>query len=154
MGFFDKVGSMAQSAVDKSKELAEITKLNVSISNAEEQIKACKTAVGDYVVSNQLLSEDAAVREQKDAIDGLLAGIERDKETILKIKGVNICPGCSEEVAGGTKFCPKCGTSMPSLEQIKEEQAAETALLCPDCGSEVKDGMVFCGNCGAKIEKQ
>ena len=39
MGFFDKLGSMAQSAVDKSKELAEITKLNLSISNSENKIK-------------------------------------------------------------------------------------------------------------------
>ena len=58
MGFFDKLGSMAQSAVDKSKELAEITKLNLSISNSENKIKEIKSEIGNYVFSNNLLRED------------------------------------------------------------------------------------------------
>ena len=44
----DKVNSFTQNAVSKSKELAEVTRLNLSISNAEEQARGLKMQIGDY----------------------------------------------------------------------------------------------------------
>ena len=39
MGFLNSVKSMAQNTMEKGKELAEITKLNVAVSNFEDKIK-------------------------------------------------------------------------------------------------------------------
>ena len=89
MGFFDKLGSMAQSAVDKSKELAEITKLNLSISNSENKIKEIKSEIGNYVFSNNLLREVPELSELFMRIEERLASIEADRAKIAEIQ--NAC---------------------------------------------------------------
>ena len=86
MGFFDKLGSMAQSAVDKSKELAEITKLNLSISNSENKIKEIKSEIGNYVFSNNLLRE---VPELSELFMRRLASIEADRAKIAEIQNAS-----------------------------------------------------------------
>ncbi|HEX8235832.1 MAG TPA: zinc ribbon domain-containing protein [Abditibacteriaceae bacterium] len=49
------------------------------------------------------------------------------------------CPGCSNEVAVGQRFCGECGTNV--LAKPK----------CPSCGVEATNGQKFCGECGTKI---
>jgi hypothetical protein len=89
MGFFDKLGSMAQSAVDKSKELAEITKLNLSISNSENKIKEIKSEIGNYVFSNNLLREVPELSELFMRIEERLASIEADRAKIAEIQNAS-----------------------------------------------------------------
>ena len=45
-----------------------------------------------------------------------------------------ICPRCGAQVPEGTKFCPKCGTSLKTI--------------CPNCGGEIPLGKRFCPYCG------
>lgn len=54
------------------------------------------------------------------------------------------CPNCNTMAAGGTKFCPECGTPM-----VQPQAAAR----CPNCGAETT-GAKFCPECGTKIEQK
>ncbi len=47
------------------------------------------------------------------------------------------CPGCGEESAGGAKFCPQCGTRLPSA--------------CAACGAGLPAGARFCPDCGHRV---
>lgn len=51
-----------------------------------------------------------------------------------------ICTSCNNSLPSGTKFCPKCGTSVPE------------AVKCTSCGAELPTGTAFCANCGTKAE--
>lgn len=48
------------------------------------------------------------------------------------------CPKCNMQVAGGTKFCPHCGSSM-----------APPMAKCIKCAADIAVGAKFCANCGA-----
>jgi hypothetical protein len=46
------------------------------------------------------------------------------------------CPFCNSPVAFGSKFCPNCGSTIPSTIQ------------CQQCGTALKPTDKFCPNCG------
>ena len=59
---------IAQSALNKGKELADITKLKRDIKIGEDIIKSYKMVIGEYVTANDLLREDELVFDQRTKI--------------------------------------------------------------------------------------
>lgn len=55
---------------------------------------------------------------------------------------VPTCKNCGESIEEGKKFCPNCGTPVP------------TAKKCPNCGTECKLGVKFCPECGTKLQAE
>ena len=51
-GWKESVGRFAQNAVSKSKEMAEITRLNMEISNQEQRLRELYGQLGQYLVEN------------------------------------------------------------------------------------------------------
>lgn len=79
---------IAQSALNKGKELAEITRLKRDIKIEEDIIKSYKMVIGEYVAANDLLPEDELVMDQRSKI---LKSQEKLKElkAELEEKGKN-----------------------------------------------------------------
>lgn len=50
------------------------------------------------------------------------------------------CPSCHYKVNAGVKFCPNCGTKIPTLR------------FCPNCGKPINPDSKFCQECGAKLK--
>ena len=148
-GWKESVGRFAQNAVSKSKEMAEITRLNMEISNQEQRLRELYGQLGQYLVENADLvpadRQDAQALLQE--VAQVKAGIEASKATLLEVRNVNICPGCGAEVSRSSKFCPSCGTQMDRSVMERLNQAP----VCPSCGAELEPGAAFCGNCGAKL---
>ena len=59
---------IAQSALNKGKELADITKLKRDIKIEEDIIKSYKMVIGEYVAANDLLKDDELVFDQRSKI--------------------------------------------------------------------------------------
>ena len=59
---------IAQSALNKGKELADIAKLKRDIKIEEDIIKSYKMVIGEYVAANDLLREDELVLDQRSKI--------------------------------------------------------------------------------------
>ena len=148
-GWKESVGRFAQNAVSKSKEMAEITRLNMEISNQEQRLRELYGQLGQYLVENPDLvpadRQDAQALLQE--VAQVKAGIEASKATLLEVRNVNICPGCGAEVSRSSKFCPSCGAQMDRSVMERLNQAP----VCPSCGAELEPGAAFCGNCGAKL---
>ena len=148
-GWKESVGRFAQNAVSKSKEMAEITRLNMEISNQEQRLRELYGQLGQYLVENSDLvpadRQDAQALLQE--VAQVKAGIEASKATLLEVRNVNICPGCGAEVSRSSKFCPSCGAQMDRSVMERLNQAP----VCPSCGAELEPGAAFCGNCGAKL---
>jgi hypothetical protein len=47
------------------------------------------------------------------------------------------CPNCNAVVRGGSKFCVKCGTTLPR---------------CPSCGDGIAADDLFCAHCGVSLQ--
>ena len=148
-GWKESVGRFAQNAVSKSKEMAEITRLNMEISNQEQRLRELYGQLGQYLVENPDLvpadRQDAQALLQE--VAQVKAGIEASKATLLEVRNVNICPGCGAVVSRISKFCPSCVAQMDRSVMERLSQAP----VCPSCGAELEPGAAFCGNCGAKL---
>ncbi|WP_394918418.1 zinc ribbon domain-containing protein [uncultured Robinsoniella sp.] len=154
MGFLNSVKSMAQNTMEKGKEMAEITKLNVAISNFEDKIKESKQKIGDIVCTRGLpLTEaDVEVQELIKGIAECKQHIEETKEKINQLKNISICPECGTEVERGKSFCGKCGKPMPTIVDILSVDEAPHVRKCSECGTELAENAAFCTSCGNKIE--
>jgi len=184
MSFFEEVGntmgSVAQTAITKSKNLAEITKLTLDINASEDQIKTAKLTVGNYVVEKGMLKEDETVQEQLRVIEEKKALIAADKERINVLKNMKPCPVCGAAAARNAKYCSECGADIsaveaagqkaagqdaagqdaagqkaeePKAEEPKAEEPRPATVLCPKCGSVIPGDAGFCPQCGEKIER-
>ena len=147
----DKVSAFTQNAVSKSKELAETTRLNLSISNAEEQIRGLKTEIGSYVVDHQLMTDVPEIQEIYGKLNTLQRSIDESRERIHALKNVNICSNCGAEVSRESRFCDRCGQPIQRPEPYAAEQEAPAQKFSPNCGQALSMDAAFCSNCGAKF---
>ena len=76
---------IAKSALNKGKELADITKLKRDIKIEEDIIKSYKMVIGEYVAANDLLREDELVFDQRSKILKSQEKLEELKEKLEEI---------------------------------------------------------------------
>ncbi len=141
MDFFnrakEKIAKTSGDVAKKAKDLAEVTKLNGQISDSEKTIKNLYNEIGKYVYENLKEDAPAEIAEKMTAIDEALAAIAGYKAEVMKLKGIQNCPHCNNEVAYGVAFCPSCGNKMP--EPVVEEAEAEVKEVVEEAVAEVKE---------------
>ena len=76
---------IAQSALNKGKEIADITKLKRDIKIEEDIIKSYKMVIGEYVTANDLLREDELVFDQRSKILKSQAKLDELKAKLEKM---------------------------------------------------------------------
>lgn len=149
MAWGEKFNKVTQSAISKSKEVSEVSRLNKEIEAVRQQVRGMYTQVGEYVMTNGLLLEDETIQgfvKQMEDFDRIIAEKE---EKIREVRNVTICPKCQAEVERTSKFCSKCGALLVTEETAAQEEAPATKI-CKNCGSTIDADAVFCGSCGAK----
>ena len=76
---------IAQNALNKGREIADITKLKRDIKIEEDIIKSYKMVIGEYVAANDLLREDELVFDQRSKILKSQEKLEELKEKLEEI---------------------------------------------------------------------
>lgn len=116
MAFFEQIGKKitdaGQGAAQSAKNLADVTKLNSSISDKEKKISQLYFAIGEAFFQAHKGEVGGEQSENIAAINALLAEIDQCREEIKQIKGVTKCPNCGADVKLGAAFCSACGTKM------------------------------------------
>jgi Primosomal protein N'' (replication factor Y) - superfamily II helicase len=69
-----------------------------------------------------------------------------------------ICQNCSAPLDENSKFCPQCGTPVPSAEPLPQPESVhapqeEEPVFCPQCGTKNRPDASFCRNCGASLQE-
>lgn len=157
MAFFDdfgkKISQASQSTIQKTKDMADVAKINMQISDEEKKINDTYFQIGKlYMELHEADSEDAFKQMVQNVLDAQNK-IKEYQVQIQDIKGVMRCPGCGAEVGKDAQFCPACGNKMP--EEQKEEAAPEEPVeerKCSNCGAVLADNALFCSECGTKME--
>lgn len=164
MAFFDDLGKKitqaGQTTIQKTKEMADVARMNSYISDEEKKINNFYLEIGKRYVS--LHTEDFE-GDYADMINGIRESEEKIKsyqKELEELKGVKKCPKCGAEVKNDALFCSICGEKMPQEEpeiivdaQVIEDKEAteETKKFCGNCGKEVNADAAFCPECGTKL---
>lgn len=118
-GFGKKMAQAAQAAVEKSKDLAGIAKLNMDIAGQEREIEKTYKQIGEWYYKKFGVSGDpeaaepaARIRKAEEKIDQLKAELAAQTGENEDKKPGKACPICGERAEEGAKFCPSCGAQM------------------------------------------
>ena len=115
-----KAKDVANKAADRTKDAAELVKLNVAISGEQKEIDKNYRAIGEWFVSEYEGEIPEAVREAVEAVNASkakIAELEASKpvreEPAVEAEEISAgkkCPICGAE--SDSKFCPQCGAPM------------------------------------------
>ena len=149
-GWAEKLSKLTQNAVTKSKYMAEITRINIEISNYESDVKQIVNEIGQHVVENGLLQDVPEIQAKIAKVNDLKATIAKNQDTVEALRKANICPNCGATLDADVNFCPKCGASR-NPSPIPDLQPNHPAAVCPKCGTKLENNELFCPNCGTRI---
>ena len=113
-----KAKSVANKAADRTKDAAELVKINVAISGEQKEIDKNYRIIGEWFVNEYEGEIPEAVRETVEAVNA-------SKEKIAELeasKPVKEEPAEEEEEEPAGKKCPICG-------------AVSDSKFCPQCGA-------------------
>ncbi len=121
MAFFEDLGKKlsqaGQATVQKTKELADVAKLNSMISDEEKRINNAYTEIGKLYVELHASDGEAAFATLIQSIHEANEKITDLQKQAAQIKGVVTCEKCGAEVAKGSAFCGACGNPMPAVSE-------------------------------------
>jgi len=112
MAFIDNLKKFGKDVAQKSSEMVETTKLNMSISQEKEKITRLYTEIGSLVYKEYKAGNDVGFGEKCVQIAEAEGKIEELQKKIMEIKNTTKCPGCGAEVSTETVFCAQCGTKI------------------------------------------
>ncbi len=134
-GFMEKFMQHAtktkEVVMQKSGEVAKLTKLKVAIVSAEGKIKDVYTAIGKIVYDAYRNDEgDSEEIEAKCAeLDTLHAELEQLKADYAAVRNLKVCEDCHAENAEDATYCAKCGAVLAQkVEAMPVETEAETIV--------------------------
>ena len=117
-----KAKDVANKAADRTKDAAELVKINVAIAGEQKEIDKNFRAIGEWFVSEYEGEIPDAVREAVEAVNASkakIAELEASKpvreepaagEAEDEAPAGKKCPICGAE--SDSKFCPQCGAPM------------------------------------------
>ncbi len=127
MDFFDDLGKKlsqaGQSAVQKTKGMADIVKLSAAISEEEKKINNGYAEIGKLYVSLHGAEAEPEFEELLKTIQDAEEKVKEYQSQLAVIRGVSRCEKCGAEVPANSVFCNICGAAMP---EVKEELAEVT----------------------------
>lgn len=157
MAFFEQIGkkisNAGQGVAQQTKNLADIARLNSTISEKEKQIAQLHSSIGTQYFDHHKDDATCEFVEQVSAISALLSEIDQCKESIKQIKGVTKCPHCGAEIPAGSVFCNICGTKADTgveIPKAENNDSISNQKICKTCGSIIPDENIFCSQCGTK----
>lgn len=149
MAFFDdvrgRVSHAGKSAVQKTKDFAETTRLNSAISETRRKINELYKVIGQEIFSTYQEKPLPEVADYISKIKEHNLQIRDYQEQIRRINAFVICPQCNTKAKEDAIFCAECGYKFP------KNMAGQMNEFCPGCGSPVNSEMTFCNVCGKQI---
>lgn len=149
MAFFDdlgkKISQAGQTAVQKTKDFGEITKINSVISDEEKNIERAYRELGKLYFEHHATDPEEAFAPLVKNIRSSAQKIIDCRNQIKDLRGVVCCEKCGAEIPNNVSFCSACGAPAPKIAVPEQPK-------CPKCGAIASADTVFCTSCGTKIK--
>lgn len=108
---FSDLKQTVNSAVKKSGDLVELTKLKLAASDTKSAIQLNFTKLGE-IAYFAAKGEDEPASEAEalvEAIDELKLTLAQQEKKIAELSNKKICPNCGKASHDDAAFCPACG---------------------------------------------
>lgn len=149
MEFFDGLGkkfsNAGQTVVQKTKEMADIARINSAISEEEKIINNSYFQIGKLYVAKHHTDFEEEFAGMISTVKESEIAIRNYRQQLQDIKGIVHCENCGAEVANNMAFCSSCGSPMPKQSAPVNN---ENLVKCSNCGQMVSQNMRFCTSCG------
>ncbi|MGE4282716.1 MAG: zinc-ribbon domain-containing protein [Clostridia bacterium] len=118
----NKVTETAKNVMKKSNEIIEVTKLNMSIGDAQTRIDSLLKEIGQIIYdayqdgdifADELMDKCKQAEEEFEKVREI-------KEKVAQFKKVKLCPRCDKENNIDAAYCSKCGFRIED-EELDEE---------------------------------
>ncbi len=126
MSFFKKLGKnvnkLGKDVATKTKNIAEITRLNSENNHTQRIIEDLYAQIGQKEYALFLKDEgDEKFSEDFAKIKAAFDSIEENERRALELKDLIICSNCGAKQDIENEFCGKCGTKFQRPVKAKEE---------------------------------
>lgn len=156
MAFFDNVGKKlsqaGQDALQKTKDIADIARLNSAIADEEKRLNNNYLQIGKLYAQLHSADCEECFNTYISAVNESLKKIDDFNAELQVLRAVAKCPNCGAEVPTSSKFCNACGTAMPIVAPKAAVPPADS-VMCNNCGAFVDKNMRFCTSCGTPMVK-
>ena len=147
--FTKKVSSMARSVTEKSKEGAELSRLNAELRGATDELERLYARYGRWCYENRQGGGDAEEARQLELrIRAAEMQVEEMTDRRDAAREMKRCIGCGAVYPVQARFCCNCGRRLPEGTPRPEPMAP--GEYCPVCGAVLEAGDARCPVCGAE----
>jgi len=116
LSFVEKLSNAVSESVktisDKSSNMVEISKMNLSIRKREKEIESLLIEIGEYVY-NQMKSKNTVTSDELRVLVKRIDFLQQDVETlekmVFKLQDMRVCEYCKEVFEDNVAYCPLCG---------------------------------------------
>jgi len=110
MSFIDDLKKATKNLAQKTGDVVEISKLNLSIAQEKEKVETLFSEIGKAVYEQYKAGKDLGFGDKCEVIAEHERKIEEYRQKIMEIKKVRKCSSCGAEIEVNALFCPHCGT--------------------------------------------
>lgn len=150
MAFLDNVGKAlsqaGQDAIQKTKDIADISRLNSTISEEEKNLVNQYQQIGKIYSQLHKNDYEDCFASYILSVEESLKKIEQCKAELIVLRDIAICPKCGAEQSAKVLYCNTCGGPMPKT--LAQSIPPEGSVKCNNCGAFVNKNMKFCTTCG------
>ena len=151
--FTKRFSNVARSVTEKSKEGAEITRLNGEVRAAQEALEQLYARYGRLCYLRQAGGGDARAEEELAvrirAGELRLEELTRRRDAAREFKR---CLGCGAVHPREAKFCSACGKRLP--DEAPRPEPVDEGEYCPNCGALREGGEPRCPVCGTYFDAE
>ena len=133
MAFFEDLGKkltkVGEAAAEKTKEVAEFTKVNAKILEIQNKLDKAYAEVGRKYIELHPINDEDDMKAVVDAAYALEDQLKELHKQLQELKGTMKCEVCGAECDAEAAFCSKCGAELKKEEIIIDAEAVEEANI-------------------------
>lgn len=117
--FFADLKQTMNSAVKKSGELVELTKIKMAVMDTKNAIKTNYEKLGEmaYLAAKGDETPGNDAEELVRSIDELLELLSQQEQKAAELSNKKICSHCNKACSDDTAFCPACGNPFVNADE-------------------------------------
>lgn len=129
MAFFDELSKtltkVGEATAQKTKEVAELTKVNAKILDVQNKLEKAYTEVGKKYIATHPVNDEDGMKEVVEAVYVLEDQLKELDKQLQGLKGTVKCTVCGNVCDEESFYCGKCGAELHKAEVIIDVEGTE-----------------------------